>query len=418
MAEIRFRKRVETNPGDHFILIYENSDELLAFAAPFIKDGLAKGERCIYVADDLTPREVPNALAEGGVDVDRELKRGALILLNRHEHAIPPPFGVTRMVERILQRIADASASGFAGVRFAAELTWARGMGVKDDLLVEYDSLFDIICAPGVLTFVCMYRRDRFGPSMLRDLVRSHAKVVAGDDVYLDLCPIFQDLARRDLSKILQSARECRMHRGEFFFHQGDQSDHVYVLTSGKAKLVRTDSEGRSVILHIALPTEPFGHVDGLRGTSRLISAQALEDARALVWDTPTILQTIMHHPSASLSTVRLMAEGVAENWDHVQDLATGRSDRRIAQVLLRLAQSVGHKIRQRDAIELLLSHQDLAEMATTTQFTVSRVLSGWKRQNIVEVRRERIVVLDLQHLRAVAGESSSSSEARQAQGE
>jgi CRP/FNR family transcriptional regulator, nitrogen oxide reductase regulator len=404
---MRWRSASEIKPGDHFILIYENADELLAFAVPFIKDGLAKGERCIYVVDDLTPTQVTNALAEGGVDVDRESKRGALMLLNRHEHSIPPPFGVTKMVERILQRASDASASGFAGVRFAAELTWARGMEVRDDLLAEYDSLFDIICAPRILTFVCMYRRDQFSPSMLRDLVRSHAKVVAGDDVYLNLCALFQDLAQADLDRLLESAGQRRMPRGEFFFHQGDRADHVYALASGKVKLVRTDSEGRNVTLHIALPTEPFGHVDALTGVPRLVSAQTLEDSRAFVWDTSTVLQTITHHPSLSLKMMRSLAEKVQEGWDHVADLATDRSDLRIARLLLRLVQSVGHKLQPREAIELKLSHQDLAEMANTTQFTVSRVLSSWRRQNIVEVGRERIVVLDLQRLTAIAGEAS-----------
>ena len=76
MAQMRVRKRVEINPGDHLILIYENADELFAFAVPFIKDGLAKSERCIYVADDLTAAQVTTAFTEGGIDVDREVKRG------------------------------------------------------------------------------------------------------------------------------------------------------------------------------------------------------------------------------------------------------------------------------------------------------------------------------------------------------
>lgn len=65
MAQMRVRKRVEINPGDHFILIYENADEPVAFAVPFIKDGLAKSERCIYVVDDLTPTQVTTAFRRG-----------------------------------------------------------------------------------------------------------------------------------------------------------------------------------------------------------------------------------------------------------------------------------------------------------------------------------------------------------------
>ncbi len=49
--------------GDHICLIYENSAEQMAAAVPFMKDGLARGERCLYIADDRTVEAVALALA-------------------------------------------------------------------------------------------------------------------------------------------------------------------------------------------------------------------------------------------------------------------------------------------------------------------------------------------------------------------
>ncbi|GEM_PF-200056 len=404
MWQMCLRTRLEISPGDRVFLIYEHADELPDLAVPFIKDGLAKKECCVYVADD-PPVRTTNALAERGVDVDREAKRGALMLLSRPAHSAPPPSGAAKMMERILRSV--RAADGFAGVRLALELTPAGGMEIGNDLLVQHNSLFDVTCVPGTLTSVCMYRRNRFHPSTLHDLVHSRTKVVAGDDVYLNLCALFQGLDRAGRDVLLQSARARRVRRGEFFFHQGDRADHVYVLTRGMVKLVRTDPEGRSVIPHIALPSEPFGHVSILGGETQLIAAQALEDARALVWDASTIRHMITRHPSVSSNVVRLMTERVVESWNYAHDVATERSDRRIGRLLLQLAQTVGRTAQTRNAVELSLSHQDLAEMASTTQFTVSRVLSGWKRQNIVDVGRERIVVLDRQRLRAAVGARS-----------
>jgi CRP/FNR family transcriptional regulator, nitrogen oxide reductase regulator len=389
--------------GDHILLVYEDAVELLAFIVPYIKQGLTEGERCIYVVDDRTSAQVSAVLTDHGVDISRETARGALLLLNRQEQCAAPPFDIPQMAKRILTRATTAGGGGFAGVRFAAELTCALGMYIPDDILAGYDSLLDMFNAPNNLTFVCMCRKDRVRPDTLRRIIRSHAKVLVGDHVYLSLCPMFQDLARTDLESLLQSAHERCVRKGEFFYRQGDQAKDVYVLTRGKVKLVGTNSTGRNAILDIVTPTEPFGHVAALCTAARLVSSEALEDSRALVWDTPTMLRTMMAHPAVSLSTIRLMAKHAREEWVRAQDLTTERVEQRIAHLLPQLAQSIGRKLQDREGVELPISEQELAELVSTTPFTVNRILAGWKRRNLVDVGRERIRVLDPAGITAIA---------------
>jgi CRP/FNR family transcriptional regulator, nitrogen oxide reductase regulator len=395
----------ELRPADHIAFIYEDTIELTLFTVPFIKDGLARDERCVYIASDLEPVEVEEALAAGGVDVTRAIERGALAVLSPQEYYALPPFDASRVVELTRKRMTEAISRGFTGLRITVEMTWTLKESIRDDALVNYESLLDE-AVPGRLIVACLYRRDRFHPAVLERLIRSHAKVVAGDRVYLSLSALFQTLARSDLQGLLQSAGERRKRKGEFYFHQGDQATEVYVLTSGGLKLVRADPDGRNVILRIVAPVEPFGERALFGGTIRLSSAQALDDSRALVWDAPTILQVMMSHPAVSLDAVRLMEDRLEQERSRLQDISTSPVEHRLARLLLRLAQSMGHKTPRGIAIELSLSGQDLAEMVSATPFTVSRILAGWRRSNIVDARRDRICILNPQRIAAIAGVS------------
>ncbi|HEV2356262.1 MAG TPA: MEDS domain-containing protein [bacterium] len=272
----------EIAPGDHIIFIYEDASRLFAFVAPFIKKGLADGERCVYVAAESRPADVVEALSAGGVRVDQKKKRGAFALLTPREHFGLPAFDPVRTTERLRQELAEATSAGFTGLRVAAEMTWVGKAGVPEEALGEYEALLENVVGPGRATRACIYREDRFDPAVLERLVRTHGKVVADDYVYLSLSALFRSLARMDLQGLAQSAHERAARKGEPYFRQGDQATDVYFLTAGLVKLVRTDPDGRSVILRIIAPTEPFGdRVLALGGTVRLASAEALEDSRA-----------------------------------------------------------------------------------------------------------------------------------------
>jgi len=58
--------------GDHCCLLYESPAEQLAATIPFFKEGLARGERCLYIADDRTVEEVSAGLFQCGIDVGAE----------------------------------------------------------------------------------------------------------------------------------------------------------------------------------------------------------------------------------------------------------------------------------------------------------------------------------------------------------
>ena len=97
--------------------------------------------------------------------------------------------------------------------------------------------------------------------------------------------------------------------------------------------------------------------------------------------------------PPIAFKAMRHMADQIQELQDRVRELSTERVERRIANALLRLAQQTGQKTPEGVLINLPLSRQDLAEMTGTTLYTVSRILSRWEQEEIVDTGRERVLI-------------------------
>jgi CRP-like cAMP-binding protein len=75
------------------------------------------------------------------------------------------------------------------------------------------------------------------------------------------------------------------------------------------------------------------------------------------------------------------------------RELATERVERRIARALLRLVPQMGREVADGVVIDLRLSRQDLADLTGTTLYTVSRTLSQWEKQGLVQSGRERVLI-------------------------
>lgn len=205
--------------------------------------------------------------------------------------------------------------------------------------------------------------------------------------------PLFQGLSPTELHVALQAARRRTARREAFFFQQGDPAYLLYILMEGRVKLIQVTPEGDEIILHLVHPGEMFGGIAALGDATYPVSAQALDDCQALAWDGETIARLMERTPRLALNALRLLAGRVQELQDRVRELATERVERRVARTLLRLARQAGRKVEGGVLIDLPLSRQALAEMTGTTLFTVSRILSRWEQQGLVEAGRERVLI-------------------------
>ena len=167
-------------PHDHLCSIYESPEERLAVAVPFIRIGLDRSEKCIYIADDGTEAVVRDAMYAGGIDVERAIATDSLVLQNKEAAYLKHgSFDPQWMFTFWADATADAMRQGFSALRAAGETEWVvRGGAPGLERWIEYESRLAHTLARHHCLALCQYNRRLFPAEVVLDVLRTHPTVV------------------------------------------------------------------------------------------------------------------------------------------------------------------------------------------------------------------------------------------------
>lgn len=220
---------------------------------------------------------------------------------------------------------------------------------------------------------------------------------------YLQTLALFKGLGNDQLEPILMDSYEQRCARDEYLFFQDDPADRFFICLEGRIKLTQITLDGNQVIMHYPGPGEAFGIIAVLRGIRYPVAAQAVEDSLLMVWKDEVMVKWIRQEPQIALNSIRILAKFIGNFQDRITELSTERVERRLARTLLRLAQQTGLKEANAIRIDIQLSRQDIAEMAGTTLYTVSRTLRKWENEGFLDCSGPQILITDPHRLVNVA---------------
>jgi CRP-like cAMP-binding protein len=205
--------------------------------------------------------------------------------------------------------------------------------------------------------------------------------------------PMFATLPGDVLQGIGRRFVETTYQPGEYVFFEGDPAQRLYVVAAGEVKLVKHSESGHDVILQVFTPGQVFGGIAFLVGATYPASAQAQTVATALSISSEIFREIVHRHPDIALAVVRVLGTRLMQTQEQVRQLVTERVEQRLARLLLRLADQVGEPVDDGVRLGMRITRQDLADMTGTTLETVSRTISKWRRQGIVQAGREEIVI-------------------------
>jgi CRP-like cAMP-binding protein len=215
--------------------------------------------------------------------------------------------------------------------------------------------------------------------------------------------PLFEGLSVNTLAQIVSLSYPKEVRTGEFFFNEGDQADEFLVLTTGRVKLTQLTPDGQQVVLRMVGPGDAFGGVGAFGDPTYPISAEAVEVASALAWNSATMRHLLETQNQIAVNAVRFVAKRLHDLQQLYRQAMTERVERRVARALLRLVHEAGRRVDEGVEIDFPISRQDVAEMTGTTVFTVSRLLSAWEERGIVKSGRQHIILTKPHALVAIA---------------
>jgi signal transduction histidine kinase len=166
-------------PHDHQSLIYESPEDRFAVAIPFIRIGLDRGEKCIYIADDGAEAALRDAMSAQGIDVERAIATGSLVLATKDSAFLKHgSFDPEWMPTFWREATAEALHQGFSALRATGEtefvLSGAPGLG----RWMEYESRLTEVLADLNCFALCQYNRQLLSPEQIVDVIRTHPTII------------------------------------------------------------------------------------------------------------------------------------------------------------------------------------------------------------------------------------------------
>lgn len=174
----------ELAPGQHICFIYETEEEHRQALAIFLRQGLERNEKLLYITDAHGPTTILSYLQNNGLDVASYVARGQLSILTPDETYLQGGFfDPERMIARLQAETEQALAEGFTALRISGEMTWALRQLPGSERLVEYEARLNTSW-PGKCLGMCQYDRRRFNADILLDMLRTHPLVVLDQKFY------------------------------------------------------------------------------------------------------------------------------------------------------------------------------------------------------------------------------------------
>jgi CRP-like cAMP-binding protein len=210
---------------------------------------------------------------------------------------------------------------------------------------------------------------------------------------------IFDGLTAEDARAWLQESSVRDVKRGHALARQGDPAAAFYLVEAGLLKLVQDTPDGHEVIVRFVREHEPFGGVVALDGATYPVTALAVEPTRVRGWTKDRLRVLLEQYPQVRTNIMREMSAHMTDALTRVRELTTERVGQRLAHTLLRLMRQCGRSTAEGVLIEHPLTRQELAELSGTTLYTVSRTLSQWQADGILQSSHRHLLIRAPQRL-------------------
>ena len=242
------------------------------------------------------------------------------------------------------------------------------------------------------------------GARALRDTCYPAAMAAKDVAAFLKSNPVFATLANREIEALATVTVEETHRAREYIFMEGDPARWFCVVRSGHVKVVRHSRTGKDVVLDLLGPGEVFGGVAVFEQRPYPASIQATESVVILKVPAEAMIALSERYPAITKEIALMIGRRLRAAHDSVKSLAVDPVEARVAAALVRLAEREGTRDKRGLALPFHLTRQSLADMSGTTVETTIRILSRWLKDELVQDEGGRLVLTDLEALRALAG--------------
>lgn len=195
----------------------------------------------------------------------------------------------------------------------------------------------------------------------------------------------------QELEKIIAARKVRSVKKKQVVYYEGDNVSGLYLVMNGKVKTFKLSEDGRELLTGMYGSEDYFGITSLLLNAPYAETAEAVEDSTVCMLPKDLMDDLLNRYPDVARQFIQLISNNLQDKEEQLLQLAYHSVRKRMAEVLARLCKQ---EVQDAEMI-LRVSRDNLAAMAGMATETVSRILSDFKDEGIIERKGSQIIVLD-----------------------
>lgn len=206
--------------------------------------------------------------------------------------------------------------------------------------------------------------------------------------------PLFSELPPNDLRAVGLLVRKRCFGRNCVILKEEDTHHFMYIVFSGKVKVVQSSANGSETILAIREKGDFFGEMSLLDGKTSPAAVVALEESTIGIVSREDFHGLLLTNPNVAQRIIALLCSRLREAWLVMKVVRHPRAEQRVRGVLGHLGTNHGVRDSRGVILTLKLTHEQIAGYASVSRETVTRLMKRFVADEEIELLDTRQIVL------------------------
>jgi CRP-like cAMP-binding protein len=212
-------------------------------------------------------------------------------------------------------------------------------------------------------------------------------------------CSLFQRLSEPQLTALERRAWIRKFPKGSSIYLPSDIADRAFLLAEGRVRICSATPEGKQSILAFIEPGELFGELAIVESAEREERAEAVNHCTVIMLLGDDLRAVMEDSPHLALGVTKLIGLRRKRVERRLRSLLFRSNRERLSHLLIELCEQYGQQSGLGVELGIKLSHQDLASIIGATRETVTTLLGDMQSEGLLQIKRQRLLVLDLRRL-------------------
>ncbi len=186
----------------------------------------------------------------------------------------------------------------------------------------------------------------------------------------------------------------------EIVFMEGDDCTGLYIIRTGRVKVVRSSSTGKEQIINILNPGDLLGFEVFYAGKLYRNTAVAMDDCELCYIEKNSFFNILEKEPDVARKLIISLGKELNHAYERIGNLGLLNAKEKLGHLLYTLASEYGVKSDGGVKLQLTLSRLEIAELLGITQETSIRLLKSFKEDGILDIKRKEIIIKSLARLK------------------